>query len=85
MEVFIDLQARRRLERLPVSIKVRVLDIFMRLARWPQVSGAKPLRGRLAGQYRMRTGDDRVQFRVEPNRIVIVHIGHREGFYHDQD
>src|SRR5436305_279135 len=29
----------------------------------PRVSGAKPLRGRLAGKYRLRTGDYRLQFR----------------------
>jgi mRNA-degrading endonuclease RelE of RelBE toxin-antitoxin system len=29
----------------------------------------------------MRAGDYRVQFRVEPGRLIIVKVGHREGFY----
>ena len=54
-----------------------------RLSRWPVVSGVKPLRHGLAGQYRVRTGDYRVQFRVDGGggAVVIVKIGHRDGFY----
>lgn len=42
------------------------------------------LSGPLAGHYRLRTGDYRLQFRVEGKQIVIVvseRIGHRNGFY----
>ncbi len=68
-------------ERLPRVIRTRVLQLLTRLERWPKVSGAKPLRGKLAGRFRMRTGDYRVQFRVEPDRIVVEKVGHRDGFY----
>jgi mRNA-degrading endonuclease RelE of RelBE toxin-antitoxin system len=47
------------------------------------VSGVKALRGALAGQYRMRTGDYRLQFRVERDRIVVLKVGHRDGLYDD--
>jgi len=47
------------------------------------VSGAKALRGRLAGLYRIRTGDYRLLFRVEGERIVIERAGHRDRFYED--
>jgi len=30
-------------------------DLLERLEKWPNVSGAKPLRGNLAGRYRLRT------------------------------
>ena len=52
-----------------------------RLERWPNVSGAKSLKGDRAGYYRIRTGDYRVMFRVEPNQIVIEQIGKRDRFY----
>ena len=39
------------------------------------------VQARLAGPYRIRTGDYRVQFRAEKERIVIVTVRHREGFY----
>lgn len=77
--------AKRQFDGLPLPIKQRVEKIVMRLGSWPSVSGAKPLRGSLAGQYRIRTGDYRVQFTVDGNGeitiVTIVRIGHRDGFY----
>ncbi len=81
MDVRIAPEAQREFDRLPTLIKVRVLKIMERLTKWPDVSGAKPLRGTLTGQHRIRTGDYRVQFRAEKDRVVIVKVGHREGFY----
>lgn len=69
-------------------MKSRVLAVFERLSAWPDVSGAKPLRSSLAGQYRIRTGDYRVQFSVAGrgvNAVVtITRIGHRDGFYDER-
>lgn len=75
--------AAKELDALPRSIKMRVLGVFERLRDWPKVSGAKPLRGKLAGCWRMRTGDYRVQFRVERDTLTVEKIGHRDGFYED--
>jgi mRNA-degrading endonuclease RelE of RelBE toxin-antitoxin system len=47
------------------------------------VNGAKPLRGKLAGRYRIRTGDYRVLFHVEGGIVVIEKIGHRSQFYRE--
>ncbi len=76
-------RARREYDGLPGRIKARVLGIAERLASWPAVSGARPLTGRLAGRYRVRTGDYRVQFRVEGDSVVIEKVGHRDGFYEE--
>jgi mRNA-degrading endonuclease RelE of RelBE toxin-antitoxin system len=53
----------------------------MNVAVGLHVSGAKPLCGGLAGHYRVRTGDYRLQFHVEGEEVVIERIGHRDGFY----
>lgn len=74
-------EAFRQAERLPLTIRARVDKLLERLERWPQVSGAKPLSGRLAGRYRLRTGDYRVQFRVAGDDVVIEKVGHRDKFY----
>lgn len=67
---------------LPKPIRVRVAHIVQdRLTEWPDVSGAKRLSGELAGHWRIRTGDYRVQFRIEGESIVVERIGHRDGFY----
>ncbi|HET6880983.1 MAG TPA: type II toxin-antitoxin system RelE/ParE family toxin [Pirellulales bacterium] len=81
-------EAAEQLDALPNPIHGRVLRLIVRLEQWPNVSGAKPLSGKLAGRWRMRTGDYRVQFRPERNDaadggwlVVVEKIGHRDRFY----
>ena len=81
-------EAAEQLDALPSTIHGRVLRLIVRLERWPDVSGAKPLSGKLAGRWRMRTGDYRVQFYPERNDaadggwlVTVEKIGHRDGFY----
>ncbi len=69
------------LERLSNPIHGLILRLLVRLQGWPGVSGAKPLRGEMAGRYRLRTGDYRVQFRVAADAVTVEKIGHRDGFY----
>jgi hypothetical protein len=45
--VFITEEAQEQFEALPKLIQVRMEKIFVRLRNWPEVSGAKPLRGEL--------------------------------------
>jgi mRNA-degrading endonuclease RelE of RelBE toxin-antitoxin system len=61
------------------------LVVFERLVRWPNVSGAKPLRGSLKGAYRVRTGDWRVLFTVDEaaKRITVFRIANRRDVYDD--
>ena len=73
--------AAEELDDLPLVIHARVLSLLERLAKWPSVSGAKPLTGSLAGRYRLRTGDYRLQFRLERQTIIVEKIGHRDRFY----
>jgi mRNA-degrading endonuclease RelE of RelBE toxin-antitoxin system len=87
--------AREQFAALPKSIRPRVARIIQHLRSWPNVSGIKRLSGNLAGHYRARTGDYRVQFRVksgrpaqgdhvaEPDIITVEKIGHRDRFYDD--
>jgi mRNA-degrading endonuclease RelE of RelBE toxin-antitoxin system len=79
--VVISPAAAADIEALPLTIRNRVLGIFARLANFPTVSGAKPLRGKLSGHYRIRTGDYRVQFHVAGKTVVIEKVGHRDRFY----
>lgn len=83
MRVVLTREAQKQIEALPRVIQARVYAVLERLQHWPDVSGAKPLTGALAGYYRMRTGDYRIQFRVEEAQIliVVVKVGHRDGFY----
>lgn len=75
--------AAMQLGDLPKPIKARMVEMLVRLADWPEVSGAKPLSGNLAGHFRLRTGDYRLQFRIENEQVWVEQIGHRDGFYED--
>ena len=75
--------AQRQVARLPKTIRARVYRLIDRLRQWPEVSGAKRLSGRLAGRFRLRTGDYRLQFRTQGDEVIIERIGHRAGFYEE--
>jgi mRNA-degrading endonuclease RelE of RelBE toxin-antitoxin system len=79
--VTLEYAAAKQLGELPKPIKARMIELISRLADWPNVSGAKPLSGNLAGHFRLRTGDYRLQFRDDANLIVVEQVGHRDGFY----
>jgi len=74
-------ESAEQLERLPKTIHARVLKLIERLKAWPDVSGAKPLSGDLAGKYRLRTGDYRLRFSVKGETVTVEKIGHRSDFY----
>ena len=74
-------RAVEQLGELPNVVLARMANVVRRLQNWPAVSGAKPLRGDLAGHFRIRTGDYRIQFRVEGDEVIIERVGHRDGFY----
>lgn len=83
MKVLLGRAAQRELAALPVVVRARVYGLLERLTRWPGVSGAKPLKSRFAGQYRLRTGDYRLRFRIDGDRVIVGQIGHRDGFYEE--
>jgi mRNA-degrading endonuclease RelE of RelBE toxin-antitoxin system len=83
VKVVLTREAARQFDELPLVIAARVRRLFIRLSSWPNVSGARALRGPLAGHFRMRTGDYRVQFRSEGESIIVVRVGHRARFYDD--
>ncbi|MGW8257925.1 MAG: type II toxin-antitoxin system RelE family toxin [Thermoguttaceae bacterium] len=82
-KVSFELEAAEQYARLPARIKSRIIAIIERLEHWPNVSGAKPLRGKLVGRYRMRTGDYRVQIYVKGEEVFIERVGHRDRFYEE--
>lgn len=80
-EVRLERAAATELDKLPLRIHGRMLKLFERLGDWPSISGVKALSGRLAGKYRLRTGDYRLQFRLEDGVVIVERIGKRDGFY----
>jgi mRNA interferase RelE/StbE len=83
MVVLLAPDAQKDFDKLPVTIRARVLKILERLGAWPEVSGAKALSGDWAGHYRLRTGDWRIIFRVITPNLIVVRIKHRSQVYGD--
>jgi mRNA-degrading endonuclease RelE of RelBE toxin-antitoxin system len=83
VKILLSPAVQRQIDRLPKTVRARMYKVMERLQHWPEVSGAKPLSGRLAGRFRLRTGDYRLQFRAQGDSIVIERIGHRAGFYEE--
>ena len=83
MEIEITPDAAQQIEDLPKGIHRRVMDVFDRLRRWPEVSGAKPMRYELKGSFRIRSGDWRVLFKVDlpRNLIVVFRVDNRRDVY----
>lgn len=72
------------LNQVPRAVRARIEHVIARLANWPEVSGAKSLRGNRTGEYRIRTGDYRVIFIIVlPDEVRIVKIGNRRDVYED--
>lgn len=83
VKVRISPAALAELALLHEPILSRVNRVMERLAGWPDVSGAKPLRGQLKGHYRVRAGDWRVVFNVVGDAVIVVRIANRRDVYED--
>ncbi len=62
MRIVLATEAQDDVRALPVTMRVRFDAVVTRLESWPNVSGAKALRGQRKGHYRIRMGDWRVIF-----------------------
>ena len=69
--------------RLPLPIRARVVELMRRVADWPRVSGAKPLRGAWKGCFRLRTGDWRMIVKPAGDILWVVRIDNRRDVYGD--
>jgi mRNA-degrading endonuclease RelE of RelBE toxin-antitoxin system len=83
MQVGLTPEAAKQFAKLPRGIQPRIDNIVRRLSQWPNVSGAKPLVGTLAGSFRIRTGDYRIVFRISGETVIVWKIGDRKDVYFD--
>ena len=83
MEVRMTAESMADFRRLPLTIRARVVELLRRLAEWPNVSGAKPLRKEWKGHFRFCTGDWRIIVRPAGAILWIVRIDNRRDVYGD--
>lgn len=63
-------RARRHLERADAETRRRLVDVLDEIGRNPYAGDVRPLRGR-PGQWRRRTGDLRIIYRVEAEHLQV--------------
>ena len=75
--------ALEQVASVPLPIQLRIRHVIVRLTNWPNVSGAKALRGKLKGNFRIRTGDYRVIFYCTraADTVTVWKIGYRGDIY----
>ncbi len=81
--VLLTFEARAAFDALRPPIRGRVAALLERLADWPAVSGAKPMRGEMTGSYRIRTGDYRLVFRAHLDVVTVTRIALRRDVYEE--
>ena len=80
---YLDTVVKEDIPKLPKTIKIRIKKaIESRLTADP-VGLGKPLRYSFAGHRRIRVGDYRIVYRIDPDKkiVTIVFIKHRKDVY----
>lgn len=74
--------AARQLRKLDAQVRRRIQAVLDLLAEQPRPPSATRLVGG-AGEWRVRTGDYRVVYEIEDDRllILVLRIGHRREIY----
>lgn len=80
-KVVLKADAARGFEEAPTGMIRRINEALERLEHWPEVSGAKPLRGSLKGCFRLRCGDWRIVFRPVGDDVIVIAIDNRRDVY----
>jgi mRNA interferase RelE/StbE len=76
-------EAQKQIEKLPKKVILKIFEKIEKLASDPKPPGSKSLKGKLAHYYRIRSGDYRVIYAVEDDKLVIlvVKVAHRKDIY----
>ena len=75
--------AARQLRKLPLAGRKRIGAAIELLKANPRPPKAKLLKGRLKNLYRVRTGDYRIIYQIQDDKLIIcvVAIGDRKDIY----
>lgn len=70
---------------LPKSVKMTIKRAIESRLMIDPIGYGKPLRYSLKGHRRLRVGDYRIVYRIEPdqNNVVVIAIKHRKNVYED--
>ena len=81
-QIIIKPSAEKQLDKLPKSVRVRVLDKLEELRQDPRPHGAIKLIG-ADDLWRIRIGDYRVVYEIQDERLIVLvlRVAHRKDIY----
>ena len=81
-EVGILPSAEKAIAKLPLKVRVRIVEAIDALADHPRPHGVKKLKGE-ADLYRIRVGDCRIVYQIADRRLIVtvVRVGNRKDAY----
>jgi len=82
-EIHIHPKARKELAGLPRKVQRRLDKKIQQLARGPRGQNARPLGAGGGDMWRLRSGDYRVIYQIQDERLVVlvVKVAHRKDVY----
>lgn len=82
---YLELVVKEDIAALPKSIKATIKKAIEERLMIDPIGFGKPLRYSLKGHRRLRVGDYRVVYRIDPKQklVIIVAIKHRKDVYED--
>ena len=82
-EIIFTKAAEKQIKKLPRKEISKIFERIESLASDPKPLGVKSLKGKLAGYYRIRSGDYRVIYAVEDEKLVVlvVKVAQRKDVY----
>jgi mRNA interferase RelE/StbE len=81
---YLESVVREDIPKLSKAVRGRVRAAIERKLTWYPVELGRPLRYSLKGARRLRVGDWRVIYKIEPAEVVlVVKIGHRRDIHDD--
>ena len=83
--ILIHRKALKEINGFPAEDKRRILSAIRQIATEPFSGDVKPIKG-VKGLLRRRVGEYRIAFTVnfEKSEVVVLEVGRREKFYHDE-
>jgi mRNA interferase RelE/StbE len=82
-EIVFSGKARRQIKKLDPDIAEQITTAVDGLAANPRPQSSKRMKGNYKGYRRERTGDYRIIYEVQDEKLVVlvIHIGHRKNIY----
>lgn len=81
-DIIIKPSAEKQLDKLPKSVRIRIVDKLEELRHDPRPEGAVKLKG-ADDLWRIRIGDYRVIYEIQDERLLVfvVRVSHRKDVY----